>query len=795
MTAVIPPFDDWLALSHDPGRQDQSNLYFIGTFDRRITFYSQQVRALRFAYTLSRSGGLLPTDNVAVVGGGAAGLTAALAVALLGNDVTLYDSANKVLHLQSASSRMLHPHIYEWPRLGSLDNQAGLPILDWFADSGEAVSRKLQEAFEAAKTRLPRLKFDQCRQLKSLERVGNEWRIELQTGSLIEPKIFQHVVLAMGFGEERSCGASVPTDYWKPTGIGTNAVEPQSGVSYLVSGNGDGGLTDLLSLLVSDFDHVGFTRRFLGMFAGDTLRDACDRVFGGVSSGIDLEPALRKHLLPVLQERDILDRLKRILRTDRLITFNSSGPHFEGSKAAELNQCMVFAVLEAMELAGIKVRRSTGTITEVVAVPGGMRVAEIRSDGHEIDSPFMHVIFRHGPDRDTRYHPAGPYYVNYRSYMKALVAAKPDLMEPPFLHPEIYERFESLSVDQLCDEVNRPQLLLQIAQRQATIVIGMDFAAGAVTERGKWTLSQIAEICERLPEVITIQIGISPTQLSHANDLVRLSRASDGHIVLKANAAVHSAWIAIGSTISQSQDIPCFYAPRVLDLSDLSSSIDSCLVRLLDARMNRVFQSGECASLGAINAELLSEIETTWHQWRTSLNIDTSVRKSFLRWLANVDPVDWNSWNGDHANLDDLTSALVLMLATNLGEPMTPASLKRGNLLFAGDALAMGSGCKTIGGRLIADWTTPEQWGVDALIVSTTSEIMISSSPLGTLIDGGQSSRGLLRARQVTPAVIQNSRFWRRNLSGTLAVWQGEVAKEFLEFRKRQDAAIDEVCK
>jgi FAD dependent oxidoreductase len=793
MTAATLPFDDWLALSHDPKRLDQSNLYFIGTFDRRITFYSQQVRALRFADALSRSGMLLPTHNVAVVGGGAAGLTAALAVALLGNDVTLYDPANKVLHLQSASSRLLHPHIYEWPRLGSLENQAGLPILDWVADSGESVSKRLQESFEAAKARLPRLKFDRSRQLKSLERVGNEWKLGLQAGNSVEPKIFQHVVLAMGFGEERSCGASVPTDYWKPTGIGTSAIEPKSGTTYLVSGNGDGGLTELLSLLISDFDHVGFTRRFLDMFSGDALREACGHVFDGVALGTDLEPALRNHLLPILKERDILDRLTGVLRTDRLVTFNSGGPHFEASKAAQLNQCMVFAVLESAELAGIKVRRSTGIITDVVAVSGSMRVAEIRSDGHEIDTGFMHVILRHGPDRDARYHAAGAYYADYRTYMKDLVTARPELIDPPLLDPDIYERFEALSVAQLIDEVNRPGLIAHIEQRRATIVLGIDRAAGILTQKGKWTLSQVADKCERLSEIITIQLGINPTQLPLANDLVRLSRASDGLILLKADASVYPAWLEIGSIVSQSQEVPCFYSPSKLELSDLSSSIDACLIRLLDARVTRALQSGECESLGPINIELLAEIEKTWLRWRTVLDTEKSVCKSFLRWLANVDPTDSNSWDGDHARLDDLASALVLTLATHLGEPMTPASLLRGNLLFSSDALALGSGCKTIGGRLIADWTKPEQWGVDALIVSTTSEIMITSSPAGTLIDGGQRGRGLLRARQVAPAVVQNSHFWRRGLSGTLAIWKGEVAKEFAEFRKRQDASIDEV--
>jgi len=78
---------------------------------------------------------------------------------LLGNDVTLYDPAASILQLQSASPRLLHPHIYEWPRLGSLDDHAGLPVLDWSANHGGAVCTRLKMDFDAAETRLQNLTF------------------------------------------------------------------------------------------------------------------------------------------------------------------------------------------------------------------------------------------------------------------------------------------------------------------------------------------------------------------------------------------------------------------------------------------------------------------------------------------------------------------------------------------------------------------------------------------------------------------------------------------------------------
>ncbi|PZP59551.1 MAG: hypothetical protein DI604_32185, partial [Delftia acidovorans] len=104
--------EHWLSSATVPGAD---GLYFVGTFDRRITFYSQQVRALRLARAMREAGKIEANDSVAVVGAGAAGVTMALALALLDCRVTLFDPADEVLQLQSDSPRLLHPHIYEWP--------------------------------------------------------------------------------------------------------------------------------------------------------------------------------------------------------------------------------------------------------------------------------------------------------------------------------------------------------------------------------------------------------------------------------------------------------------------------------------------------------------------------------------------------------------------------------------------------------------------------------------------------------------------------------------------------------
>ncbi len=171
MIGIADPLNDWITASTLPGSE---GLFFLGTFERRITFYSQQVRAFRLVRGLHERGILKPNDTIAVVGGGVAGVTCALALGLLDYEVSLFDPAGEVLQLQSASPRLLHPHIYEWPALGSLDKSAGLPFLDWDLDTGKPIAKRLATEFHSHRAMLPKLLWQREKRLRKLERSGAE---------------------------------------------------------------------------------------------------------------------------------------------------------------------------------------------------------------------------------------------------------------------------------------------------------------------------------------------------------------------------------------------------------------------------------------------------------------------------------------------------------------------------------------------------------------------------------------------------------------------------------------------
>lgn len=102
--------EEVLSSSRVPGKE---NVFFLGCFESRVTLYAQQVRALNLVDAIVATGKVRPNGRVAIVGAGAAGVTAAAAFALEMpqlQGIDLYDRQNVALHLQIDSPhRYLHP--------------------------------------------------------------------------------------------------------------------------------------------------------------------------------------------------------------------------------------------------------------------------------------------------------------------------------------------------------------------------------------------------------------------------------------------------------------------------------------------------------------------------------------------------------------------------------------------------------------------------------------------------------------------------------------------------------------
>ena len=132
----------------------KAGLYLLGSLERGVTVYSQQVRAHNLVWALqvlSTEAGIA-VQRVAVVGGGIGGLTAtACLLSLFGKAIKLplFEKRQDLCPLQQGSdTRWLHPHIYNWPAAATKAPEASLPVLNWKAERASRVVDQILQNFQ-----------------------------------------------------------------------------------------------------------------------------------------------------------------------------------------------------------------------------------------------------------------------------------------------------------------------------------------------------------------------------------------------------------------------------------------------------------------------------------------------------------------------------------------------------------------------------------------------------------------------------------------------------------------------
>jgi hypothetical protein len=92
-----------------------AGVFLIGPQMRRISFAAQQHRALNLVWAIHERGLIKPGDQVAVVGGGFSGLTAATALSGLNCVVSLFERDKTLMYVERHRLRYVHPSIMQWP--------------------------------------------------------------------------------------------------------------------------------------------------------------------------------------------------------------------------------------------------------------------------------------------------------------------------------------------------------------------------------------------------------------------------------------------------------------------------------------------------------------------------------------------------------------------------------------------------------------------------------------------------------------------------------------------------------
>jgi len=245
-------------------RRRGQHVYCIGPFAERVSFAAQQQRALNLVWALKQKHLLSEGTRVAVVGGGIAGLTAALGLGLVGCAVDVFEKGmQKMPRQRDSEHRLVHPTINLWPQV-ELSLTTRLPFLEWFCSDCTIAVGTIERQFEKIAKTCRIDVFERIEVTEILPPIRGKVALSLQpvvpSVPLPAPETeYSLVILAIGFGREEPLPGFPDPDYWMPDSLEhrrSNEVHKK----FIVSGCGDGGLIDTLRIV-----HLNFAKGKLAL--------------------------------------------------------------------------------------------------------------------------------------------------------------------------------------------------------------------------------------------------------------------------------------------------------------------------------------------------------------------------------------------------------------------------------------------------------------------------------------------------------------------------------------------------
>lgn len=417
---------------------DTHSVFVLGSFEQRVTVFAQQVRALNLVDAILSRGLVPETGRVAIVGGGAAGITAAVALARAAPNLKaldLFDSRSDVLELQHNSNRYLHPHFYDWPKAGSDNPDAGLPIMNWTAGSAGEVAASLRAQFDYAH-RTSILSFQADMRVTGLNPSTISTVRVLVPGASSIGKIYDVVILAIGFGLEAFLDGDTPS-YWLPSQMSAPLLTPQPEPLIFVSGNGDGGLVDFLMSALNAMEHRAICELILGLDLGPAIA-ALELIEqeAWAAGGADLDLlALYRNRVRDLVPQPVWQTIIAVLRPQARIHLHTNEPRLLRRTTALHNRLAVFLVIEADRISG----NNRVQVTTDVPFDGAVPVTgTITLEGGAPFTPYRRFL-RLGPDARSNLEP----FVGTLSTFPMRVRVSATRPESPQLTAAARARFEA----------------------------------------------------------------------------------------------------------------------------------------------------------------------------------------------------------------------------------------------------------------------------------------------------------------------------------------------------------------
>ncbi|RVJ73072.1 ABC-three component system protein [Sinorhizobium medicae] len=343
----------------------------LGSFERRVTVYAQQVRALNLVDALLSQNVVREDGKVAIVGGGAAGVTAAVALSKAAPNLKaldLFEARADILQLQKNSTRYLHPHFYDWPSIGSEEEDAGLPIMNWTAGAAGDVVKTLWSQFDEA-CGTTRLNFYPNSLVTSLKPSAVS-TVRVVTAGTAVARIYDAVILAIGFGLEAFLDGDTDS-YWKPSALAGAMLVQMPEPSIFISGNGDGGLVDFQMAAFDALDHRAIYHLISNLDLGDALTElrTIEAEAWAPGANVNLLDAYQtrvKPLIPAPAWASIIQALRNNVR----IRLHTNETQLLRKTSALHNRLATFLIVEAdREIDRNAITVTTGAAFTAGAVP------------------------------------------------------------------------------------------------------------------------------------------------------------------------------------------------------------------------------------------------------------------------------------------------------------------------------------------------------------------------------------------------------------------------------------------
>lgn len=649
--------------------RDRPNLFVIGCFDRRITFYSQQVRALSLIHALKHQGHINSNPRIAVIGGGAAGVAAAAAAALVSSsNVVLFESAAELMSLQSTTGRRrLDPHIYDWPAPDTSDPIADLPILDWESGSCRSVRDDVLLGFEDIAVRMGgrltrRLRHD----VKSIAITADGY--ELVFTNLDAPippagaeprERFNMVLLAVGFGlEPRETIPGIQSaSYWSDAGVPVAEFEGRPAPRFFISGNGDGGLVDFVAAGAANFDHAAMIRMITehpgAAELGDALAAIDARAHAADAAGarFDFIAAYDNELLAKMTVSGLIAAVAQQLRLGVKLTLQTRHPEMFEVSTSALNRLAAYATIKACEA---DVQHSfrhlqCAALARTEAPDPGVEHADFWLDcaGEAVAADA--VIIRRGPLRAVVRGPFAAHLATYEATHKEWLDRHGDATIVPKLSRSARKLFSDAARKA---EIPHSPRLQRLAANQFPISVQVRREADRVRWSGAVSAQQLVSAW-RNDQAFEIILPDAPDALGAVTGAILRVACHGRNVRLYAMPAVWSPYVralSIDSLHAEGMQMPTIIAgnpggaaqdPIALDPAILARrihrSLDAYLLEKLHAHLQPYFASradpGRLIGL-AIADDLRAVMAQTWADWRAAFTDDLELLNRFLRLMV-----------------------------------------------------------------------------------------------------------------------------------------------------------------